>query len=141
MRVDSKATATSKAYTLAPKLLKCAATYYINKFQENCAIKQGYVQARHNKKPFIATLDAVFQRNKTYKLQKITITLLYLITIKQLIVASKLKRCYFKVLTYCNYANTLGKALNTAKVELAKAKDNLTKLRQLLNNTLKQVAN
>jgi len=58
-----------------------------------------------------------------------TITLPYLITIKQLIVASELERCYLKVLTYCNYANTLGKALNTAKVELAKAKDNLTKLR------------
>ena len=141
MRVDSKATATSKAYTLAPKSLKCAATYYINKFQKNCAIKQSCVQARYNKKPFIATLDIVFQRNKTYKLQKIIITLLYLITIKQLIIASKLERCYFKVFTYYNYANTLGKALNTAKVELTKAKDNLTKLRQLLNNTLKQVAN
>ena len=141
MRVDSKATATSEAYTLAPKLLKCAATYYVNEFQEDCAVKQGCVQARHNKKPFIATLDAVSQRNKTYKLQKITITLLYLITIKQLIVASELERCYLKVFTYCNYANTLGKALNTTKVELAKAKDNLTKLRQLLNDTLKQVAN
>ena len=32
IRVDPKATATSKAYTLVPKLLKCAATYYINKF-------------------------------------------------------------------------------------------------------------
>ena len=49
--------------------------------------------------------------------------------IKLLIIVSKLKRCYFKVLAYYNYANTLGKALNTAKVELAKAKDKLTKLR------------
>ena len=45
------------------------------------------------------------------------------------VTASKLERCYLKVLTYCNYANTLGKALNTAKVELAKAKDDFTKLR------------
>ena len=52
-----------------------------------------------------------------------------LITIKKLIIASKLERCYLKVFTYCNYANILGKALNTAKVELAKAKDNFTKLR------------
>jgi septal ring factor EnvC (AmiA/AmiB activator) len=71
----------------------------------------------------------------------VTITLLNLITLKQLIVANKLKRFYLKVLTYRNYTDTLGKALNTAKVELAKARDELTKLRQLLNDTLKQVAN
>jgi hypothetical protein len=61
--------------------------------------------------------------------QEVTITLLNLITLKQLIVANKLKRCYLKVLTYRDHSNTLGKALNTAKVELAKAKDKLTKLR------------
>ena len=53
----------------------------------------------------------------------------YLIAVELLIVVSELKRCYLKVLAYRDYANTLGKALNTAKVELAKAKDNLTKLR------------
>jgi hypothetical protein len=41
----------------------------------------------------------------------------------------KLKRCYLKTLTYYNYTNTLGKVLNTAKVKLAKVKDELTKLR------------
>jgi hypothetical protein len=71
----------------------------------------------------------------------VTITLLNLITLKQLTVANKLKRFYLKVLTYRDYTNTLGKALNTAKVKLAKARDKLTKLRQLLNDTLKQVAN
>jgi hypothetical protein len=39
MRVDSRATATSKVYTLAPKLLRCDATFYVNKFKEDCAIK------------------------------------------------------------------------------------------------------
>jgi hypothetical protein len=62
-------------------------------------------------------------------------------TLKQLTVANKLKRFYLKVLTYRNHTNTLGKALNTAKVKLAEARDELTKLRQLLNDTLKQVAN
>ena len=55
--------------------------------------------------------------------------MLYLITIKQLIIIGKLERYYFKVLIYYNYTNTLGKALNIAKVELTKAKDNFTKLR------------
>jgi hypothetical protein len=39
MRVDSRATATSKAYTLAPKLLRYNATFYVNKFKEDRAIK------------------------------------------------------------------------------------------------------
>jgi hypothetical protein len=62
-------------------------------------------------------------------------------TLKQPTVANELKRFYLKVLTYRDYTDTLGKALNTAEVELAKARDELTKLRQLLNDTLKQVAN
>jgi hypothetical protein len=39
MRVDLRATATSKAYTLAPKLLKCEAAFYSSKLKEDCAIK------------------------------------------------------------------------------------------------------
>jgi hypothetical protein len=39
MRVDSRATAISKAYTLAPKLLKCKAVFYSSKLKEDCAIK------------------------------------------------------------------------------------------------------
>jgi hypothetical protein len=50
-------------------------------------------------------------------------------TLEQLTVANELERFYLKVLTYRDYTNTLGKALNTAKVELAKARDELTKLR------------
>jgi hypothetical protein len=50
-------------------------------------------------------------------------------TLKQLTVANKLKRFYLKVLTYRDYINTLGKALKTAKVKLAKARDELTELR------------
>jgi hypothetical protein len=70
-----------------------------------------------------------------------TITLPNLIAVEQLILAHELERCYLKTLTYRDHTNTLGKALNTAEVELAKAKDELTKLRQLLNDTLEQVAN
>jgi hypothetical protein len=64
-----------------------------------------------------------------YEPQEVTITLPNLITLKQLTVANKLKRFYLKVLTYCDYTDTLGKALNTAKVELAEARNELTKLR------------
>jgi hypothetical protein len=39
MRVDLKATATSKAHTLVPKLLKCEAAFYSSKLKEDCAIK------------------------------------------------------------------------------------------------------
>jgi hypothetical protein len=39
MRVDLKATAISKAHTLAPKLLKCEAAFYGSKLKEDCAIK------------------------------------------------------------------------------------------------------
>jgi hypothetical protein len=39
MRVDPRATATSKAYTLAPKLLKCEAAFYSSKLKEDYAIK------------------------------------------------------------------------------------------------------
>ena len=49
--------------------------------------------------------------------------------VEQLILAHELERCYLKTLTYRDYTNTLGKALNTAEVKLAKAKDELTKLR------------
>jgi hypothetical protein len=59
MRVDPRATATSKAYTPAPKSLKCAATFYTNKFKEDCAIKQNCVLARHRKKPATFTTDKV----------------------------------------------------------------------------------
>jgi hypothetical protein len=59
MRVDPRATATSKAYTLAPKLLKCKAAFYSSKLKEDCAIKQNCVLARHKKKPFIATLKKI----------------------------------------------------------------------------------
>jgi hypothetical protein len=45
MRVDPRATTASKAYTLAPKLLRCKATFYVNKFKEDCAIKQNCVLA------------------------------------------------------------------------------------------------
>jgi hypothetical protein len=59
MHVDSRATATSKAHTLAPKSLKCKAAFYGSKLKEHCAIKQNYVLARHKKKPFIATLEKI----------------------------------------------------------------------------------
>jgi hypothetical protein len=59
MRVDPRATATSKAYTLAPKLLRCKATFYVNKFKEGRAIKQNCVLARHRKKPTIIITDKV----------------------------------------------------------------------------------
>jgi len=39
MRVNPKATATSKAHTLAPKLLKCKAAFYSSKLKEDRAIK------------------------------------------------------------------------------------------------------
>jgi hypothetical protein len=39
MRVDPRATATSKAYTLALKLLKCKAAFYSSKLKEDRAIK------------------------------------------------------------------------------------------------------
>jgi hypothetical protein len=59
MRVDPRATTTSKVHTLAPKLLKCKATFYISKLKENCAIKQDCVLAQHRKKPFTATLEKI----------------------------------------------------------------------------------
>jgi hypothetical protein len=59
MRVDSRATATSKAYTLALKLLRCEATFYVNKFKEDYAIKQNRVLAQHRKKPAIVITDKV----------------------------------------------------------------------------------
>jgi hypothetical protein len=57
MRVDPKATTTSKAYTLAPKSLRCKATFYTKEFKEDCAIKRDCVLARYKKKPFTATLE------------------------------------------------------------------------------------
>jgi hypothetical protein len=39
MRVDLRATTTSKAYTLAPKLLKCKAAFYGSELKEDRAIK------------------------------------------------------------------------------------------------------
>jgi hypothetical protein len=59
----------------------------------------------------------------------VIITLLNLMTLEQLTVANELERFYLKVLTYRNHTDTLGKALNTAEVELAEARDELTKLR------------
>jgi hypothetical protein len=59
MRVDPKATATSKAHTLAPKSLRCEATFYTKEFKEDCAIKQNCVLARYKKKLFTATLEKV----------------------------------------------------------------------------------
>jgi hypothetical protein len=59
MRVDPRATATSKAHTLAPKLLKCKAAFYGSELKEDYAIKQNYVLARHKKKPFTATLKKI----------------------------------------------------------------------------------
>jgi hypothetical protein len=59
MRVDFKATAISKAHTLAPKLLKYKAAFYSSKLKEDCAIKQNYVLVQHKKKPFIATLEKI----------------------------------------------------------------------------------
>jgi len=59
MRVDPRATATSEAYTPAPKSLKCKATFYVNEFEEDRAIKRNRVLARHKKKPFTATLEKV----------------------------------------------------------------------------------
>ena len=69
-----------------------------------------------------------------------TITLPNLMAVEQPILAHELERCYLKTLTYRDHTDTLGKALNTAEVELAEAKDELTELRQLLNDTLEQVA-
>jgi hypothetical protein len=59
MRVDPRATATSKAHTLAPKSLKCKAAFYGSKLKEDRAIKQNCVLARHKKKLFIATLEKI----------------------------------------------------------------------------------
>jgi hypothetical protein len=59
MRVDSRATTTSKAYTLAPKLLKCEAAFYGSELKEDRAIKQNCVLAQHKKKPFTATLEKI----------------------------------------------------------------------------------
>jgi hypothetical protein len=59
MRVDPRATATSKAYTLVPKSLRCKATFYVNKFKENRAIKQNCVLAQHRKKPATVIIDKV----------------------------------------------------------------------------------
>ena len=59
MRVNPKATITSKAYTLVPKLLRYEPTFYVKEFKEDYAIKQDYVLARHKKKPFTATLKKV----------------------------------------------------------------------------------
>jgi hypothetical protein len=59
MRVNPRATATSKAHTLAPKLLRCEATFYTKEFKKDRAIKQDCVLARHKKKPFIATLKKI----------------------------------------------------------------------------------
>jgi hypothetical protein len=59
MRVDPRATTTSEAYTLAPKSLRCEATFYVNKFKEDCAIKQNCVLAQHRKKPATVITDKV----------------------------------------------------------------------------------
>jgi hypothetical protein len=59
MRVDPRATATSEAYTPAPKSLRYDATFYVNKFKEDRAIKQNRVLARHRKKPAIVITDKV----------------------------------------------------------------------------------
>jgi hypothetical protein len=59
MRVDPGATATSEAYTPAPKSLRCEATFYVNEFEEDRAIKQNRVLARHRKKPATVITDKV----------------------------------------------------------------------------------
>jgi hypothetical protein len=59
MRVDSRATATSKAHALAPKSFKCKAAFYSSKLNEDRAIKQNYVLVQYKKKPFIATLEKI----------------------------------------------------------------------------------
>jgi hypothetical protein len=59
MRVNPRATAINKAYTLVPKLLKCEAAFYSSKLKEDCAIKQNCVLARHKKKLFTATLKKI----------------------------------------------------------------------------------
>ncbi|KAF2187871.1 hypothetical protein K469DRAFT_704138, partial [Zopfia rhizophila CBS 207.26] len=124
IRVNPKATATGNNYTPIPKSLKCAATHYPNNvIEEDYTIKKLRIQARHDKKPF-----------------EIEVTLPTLMTLNQAIIASELERSHLKVLTHRDHADTLGKALNTAETELNEARDELTELRQLLNNTLKRVA-
>ncbi|KAF2180119.1 hypothetical protein K469DRAFT_715746 [Zopfia rhizophila CBS 207.26] len=61
-------------------------------------------------------------------------------TLNQAIIASELERSHLKILTHCDHADTLGKALNTSETKLNKARDELAELYQLLNNTLKRVA-
>jgi hypothetical protein len=140
MRVDPGATATSEAHTPAPKSLRCEATFYVNEFEEDRAIKQNRVLARHRKKPATVMTDKVTWGTEVYEPQEVTITLPNLMTLEQPTVANELERFYLKVLTYRDHTDTLGKALNTAEVELAEARDELTELRQLLNDTLEQVA-
>jgi hypothetical protein len=140
MRVDPGATATSEAHTPAPKSLRCEATFYVSEFEEDRAIKQNRVLARHRKKPATVTTDKVTWGTEVYEPQEVTITLPNLMTLEQPTVANELERFYLKVLTYRDHTDTLGKALNTAEVELAEARDELTELRQLLNDTLEQVA-
>jgi hypothetical protein len=66
MRVDPRATATSEAHTLAPKSLKCEAAFYGSELEEDRAIKQNRVLARHKKKPFTATLEKITWGDETY---------------------------------------------------------------------------
>jgi hypothetical protein len=59
MRVDPRATTTSKAYTLAPNSLRYEATFYVNKFKEDYAIKLNCVLARHRKKSATVIINKV----------------------------------------------------------------------------------